>query len=101
MPVTKSAKKAMKQANKRRVINRQVKNDMKIAIKVFMKKITKGDKLTDKDLSEVYKKIDKAQKKNILHKNTAARRKSLMAKRFNTAGSVAKTTKKETTKKAK
>ena len=85
MPITSSAKKAMTQSLKKRAVNQKFKTDMKVAIKIFMKKIEKGEKLTAKDVSDVYAKIDKAQKKNILHKNTAARRKALVAKRYNQA----------------
>ena len=83
MPVTKSAKKALSQSLKRREVNQKYKTDMKVATKVFLKKIEKGEKLKETDLSTVYAKIDKAQKKNLLHKKTAARRKALVARRFN------------------
>ena len=85
MPVTKSARKAMRQSLKKRAVNQKVKNDMKIAMKIFSKKIAKGEKMTEQDLSVVYSHIDKANKKNIFHKNTAARRKSLVARMFDKA----------------
>ena len=56
---------------------------MKVAMNVFLKKIAKGEKLTDKDLSSVYGKIDKMYKKNLIHKKNAARKKSKMARAFN------------------
>ena len=84
MPVTKSAKKALKVSTKKRAINAKVKKDMKVAMNIFNKKVVKGEKISGEDLSVVYSKIDKAQKKNILHKKTAARKKSGIAKAFAT-----------------
>lgn len=83
MPVTSSAKKAMLQANKKRVVNKKFKDDMKISMNVFMKKVEKKEKLSDKDVSTVYGRIDKALKKGIIHKNNAARKKSAIAKIYN------------------
>jgi len=83
MPVTSSAKKAMRQSNKKRIVNKKFKDDMKIAITIFEKKITKKQEVSDADVSKVYGTIDKALKKNILHKKTAARRKSLISRMYN------------------
>lgn len=84
MPITSSAKKAMRQSNKKRVVNKRFKDDMKIAINVFEKKVSKKQDIVINDLSVVYGRIDKALKKGIIHKNTAARRKSSIAKLYNT-----------------
>ncbi len=84
MPITSSAKKAMLQSNKKRLVNKKFKDDMKISMNVFVKKIEKKEKLTDKDVNTVYGRIDKALKKGIIHKNNAARKKSSIAKMFNT-----------------
>ena len=83
MPITSSAKKAMRQSNKRRILNKKFKDDMKISLNIFQKKIDKKEVVTLEDLNVVYARIDKALKKRILHKNTAARRKSLAAKLYN------------------
>ena len=83
MPITSSAKKAMRQSNKKRVVNKKFKDDMKIAINVFEKKVSKKQDIVINDLSVVYGRIDKALKKGIIHKNTAARRKSSIAKLYN------------------
>ncbi len=83
MPITSSAKKAMLQSNKKRVVNKKFKDDMKISMNVFVKKIEKKEKLTDKDVNIVYGRIDKALKKGIIHRNNAARKKSSVAKMFN------------------
>ena len=84
MPITSSAKKAMRQSNKKRIVNRKFKDDMKISFTIFQKKIDKKQVIAAEDLNVVYGRIDKALKKGILHKNTAARRKSLAAKMYNT-----------------
>ena len=83
MPITSSAKKAMRWSAKKRIVNKKFKDDMKISLHVFEKKITKKQPVTVDDLNTVYARIDKALKKKILHKNTAARRKSLVARMFN------------------
>lgn len=63
MPITSSAKKAMRQSNKKRVVNKKFKDDMKIAMNVFQKKIDKKQSLTIADVNTVYGRIDKALKK--------------------------------------
>lgn len=83
MPVTSSAKKAMRQSNKKRIVNKKFKDDMKISLTVFSKKVEKKQEVKLADLNAVYARIDKALKKGLLHKNTAARRKSLVAKMYN------------------
>ncbi len=83
MPITSSAKKAMRSSAKKRIVNKKFKDDMKISLHVFEKKIAKKQPVTADDLNVVYARIDKALKKWILHKNTAARRKSLVARMFN------------------
>ena len=84
MPITSSAKKAMLQSNKKRLVNKKFKDDMKISMNVFVKKVEKKEKLTDKDVNIVYGRIDKALKKGIIHRNNAAKKKSSVAKMFNT-----------------
>lgn len=74
MPKTKSAKKALRQNIKRRVANLKQKTTLKDVVKKFKK--TPSAEL----LSQVYKKLDKAAKTNIIKKNTASRLKSRLAK---------------------
>ena len=83
MPITSSAKKAMRQSNKKRLVNKKFKDDLKISLNIFNKKVAKKETLAQEDLNTIYARIDKALKKGLLHKNTAARRKSLVAKTFN------------------
>ena len=75
----------MRQSNKKRLVNKKFKDDLKISLNIFNKKVAKKEALTKEDVNTVYARIDKALKKGILHKNTAARRKALVAKTFNKA----------------
>lgn len=98
MPIIKSAIKRMKQTAKRRERNVGIKRDIKTAVKAFIAKPT------SKALSEAHSEIDTAVKKNLIKKNTAARRKSNLAKIAKEAGvkleaaKKAKATPKATTK---
>lgn len=80
MPITKSAKKAARQAISRTERNKSTTTQ----VKTFMKKILTLSK-TDvegakKVLPKAYSVIDTACKKNILHKNNADRKKSRLAR---------------------
>lgn len=81
MPITKSAKKALRQAKKRKGRNliwkKKIKTTQKEIEKLMTsKKIDEAKKL----LPKFYKIVDKTVKVNIIKKNTAARKKSQMAK---------------------
>jgi small subunit ribosomal protein S20 len=81
MPNTKSAIKAARQNLKHRTINLAQLDKIKKAVKNVRKAVTSG-KLDEanKALSEAFAAYDKAAKKNIIHKNSAARKKSRLAK---------------------
>ena len=84
MPNIKSAKKRVKVIETKTLRNQMIKSNLKTCIKKFEEYIANGDKENAVALcSEVYKKIDKAVAKGIFHKNTAARKKSLIATRLN------------------
>lgn len=80
MPIIKSAIKRMKQTQVRRDRNVATKRDMKAAVKAFLAKPSA------KTLSAAQSEIDTAVKKNVLNKNTAARRKSALARVAKDAG---------------
>ena len=80
MPIIKSAIKRMKQTAKRRERNVAVKRDVKGAVKAFMEKPTAAG------LSAAQSEIDTAVKKNLISKNTAARRKANLSKVAKEAG---------------
>ena len=87
MANNKSAKKRIKINKRNRFQNRFYKSSVRTLIKGFLKdikiyKISKTpetEKKLKKRLSSVYSLIDKGTKKNIFHKNTAARKKSRLA----------------------
>ena len=81
MPITKSAKKALRQSLRRRAKNIQKKAKIKkflkeVKILVSQKKQEEAKKL----LPQVYKLLDKAAKTGLIKKNTAARKKSRITK---------------------
>lgn len=76
MPITKSAKKALRQNARKKAVNDARKKTMKEAVKLF-KKAPANDLL-----ATAYKGIDKAAKKHTIHKNRASRLKSRLAKRL-------------------
>jgi small subunit ribosomal protein S20 len=81
MPTTKSAMKAMRQSIKRRVRNTKVKETYKGAVKDLKKLITAAKKTeTAEALKKAMSALDKAVKKNVIHKNKASRLKSRLAK---------------------
>ncbi len=81
MPITSSAKKAMRQTKTRNVKNVKQRNAYKAAIKSY-KKLVIAQKPDDaqKQLSLAYKALDKAAKTNVISKNKAARTKSRISK---------------------
>ncbi len=81
MPVIKSAKKALRGSQRKRIFNLRRKRTMKDAIKVVGNLVsTKKQDDANKELPKAYKAIDKAVKRGILKKNTAARKKSILAR---------------------
>lgn len=81
MPITKSAKKALRQSIKKKKYNTR----RKVAVKDVVKKIKKlreeGKKEEAKNLiPQAYKAIDKAAKRGVIKKNTASRKKSRLTK---------------------
>jgi small subunit ribosomal protein S20 len=81
MPITKSAKKALRGSLKKRVQNDRNKKKMKEAVK-GVEKLVKEKNPTEakKLLNQAYSAIDKAAKKGVIKKNTAARKKSRLSR---------------------
>ncbi|MFA6340866.1 MAG: 30S ribosomal protein S20 [Candidatus Paceibacterota bacterium] len=77
MPITSSAKKALRVAHRKEVFNARRKGAKEDAVKTVKKFLKEGKvKEAEKALSIAYKAIDKAVKTKFLKKNTAARYKS-------------------------
>jgi|JI10StandDraft_1071094.scaffolds.fasta_scaffold00903_25 small subunit ribosomal protein S20 len=80
MPITTSAKKALRGSIKKKKTNDSRKKNMRDMIKK-VEKISKTDKVkASAELAAAYKAIDKAAKRGVIKKNTASRRKSRMAR---------------------
>ncbi len=100
MPIIKSAKKRVKLNKKAAVRNAKTKKSVKLALKKFRSSVKDGKNLA-KNQSLLQSNIDKAAKKNVIHKNKANRLKSRMAKQAKASvGTVKKTAKKPTAKKS-
>ena len=74
----------MKQSEVRRQRNRQVKSRLKSAVKQFLGAL-EGEEIQDaqRAFANAGKVIDKAAAKGVLHKRTAARKKSRLARKMN------------------
>ena len=84
MPITKSAKKALRGSRKKEVFNLRRKRVMKDSIKEIVKLVSIKDKKgAETKLAGAYKSIDKATKRGVIKKNTASRKKSRLAKMIN------------------
>lgn len=82
MPITTSAKKALRGSMVKKAMNDRNKKNIKETIKKFEKLIK--DKKNDeamKLLPTLYSVIDKAAKRGVIKKNTASRKKSRISKR--------------------
>lgn len=87
MAVTKGAKKAHEASERKRIFNVRRDRAMKGKIKEITKLVSGGDKAgANKLLPEAYKVIDKATKRGILKKNTAARKKAGLSRAIKNMG---------------
>lgn len=86
MPIIKSAQKRVRTARKATVRNSKTKRSLKTAVKAFHTAIKSGDKKAGEKLKEAQRAIDTATKKNVLHRNKAARKKSQLSKAAKAAG---------------
>lgn len=74
MPVTKTAKRALRSSKRKSLVNAAILERLEIAIRVA-KKQKSAAKIT-----AAVKLVDKAAKKKVIHKNKAARIKSMLSK---------------------
>ncbi len=79
MPNIKSAKKRVKVSATKTLRNKMIKSQLKTAVKKFEESLKQGKAAASDAYKTVVKKTDQAVAKGILHKNTAARRKSRYA----------------------
>ena len=81
MPQRRAAKKDLRQNAKKRERNLLLRKQVKTAVKKFKKAIETKDIAKSKEaLNLVYKMLDRAASKNLIHRNKAAREKSQFSK---------------------
>jgi small subunit ribosomal protein S20 len=86
-----SAEKRHRQSEVRRIANKSVKTAVRGAARKFMEASAKKDEAaSETHLKSLIKRLDNAARKGIIAKNAAARKKSRMQKRFNTAFGIKK-----------
>ncbi len=84
MPIIQSAIKRDRQATKRRAYNLDVKTDMRKKTKLVRAQVEAKDTTKASEaLVAAIAQIDKAAKRGVIHKNTAARRKSQLSLAYN------------------
>lgn len=84
MPITKSAKKALRQSKRRQTQNLKRAEEYKDAIGALKKLLGKKEKKEALALlPKVYQKLDKATKTRVIEKNKAARLKARLAQAIN------------------
>jgi len=84
MPITKSAKKALRQSKKRQKQNTTRKRNIKDLVKQAKDLVGQGKtEEAKKLLPQIYKALDKTAKVGTIKKNTASRKKSRMTKLIN------------------
>ena len=71
-----------RQNEKRRLRNKGIRSEINSRVKTAIKNAESGA-ASPTDIQEAVKKIDKAVAKGIMHKNTAARKKSRLSKKLN------------------
>ncbi len=83
MPNTKSAKKALRQSERKRVHNLRKRRELLSAIKDYKRAVEENnEKSALEKLPGVYKKLDKAAKTHLIKKNRAGRLKSRLTKKL-------------------
>ncbi len=81
MPITSSAKKALRQNRRRRKVNRDRKDVLRAAIKSYRALVAKKDIAGARaELPKVFRILDKTAKRGTIKKNAASRLKSRLSK---------------------
>jgi small subunit ribosomal protein S20 len=84
---SKTPAKRARKAEENRLRNKAYKSRLKTAIKKYESALQEDNQEAARDnLLQVTSLIDKSVNKGVLHKNTAARRKSSLVKKFNSVG---------------
>jgi small subunit ribosomal protein S20 len=87
MPHSQQAKKRLRQNEKERIYNRSVRSEIKTLTKSLARSVEeKNAEKANALFREISSKLDKAARRNVYHRNTAARRKSKAAAILNALG---------------
>jgi len=88
LPHTKSAKKALRVSQRRRDQNKPVRSQVKTYVKKAEQSISSNELESAKEaVKRAMTALDKGAQKGVIHPNNAARRKSRLMKKLNTAAS--------------
>jgi small subunit ribosomal protein S20 len=79
---TKSALKRMRQSETRRLRNRAVRSRVRSAVKTARASLATTGPETREAVVEAIRALDKAVNKGVIHRNTAARKKSALARKL-------------------
>lgn len=82
MPITSSAKKALRQSKKRNAKNTAAKIALKLAVKEFKKLLATEQKAAEGYLADLMQRIDKSVNAKVIKKNKADRMKSRLSKKL-------------------
>jgi small subunit ribosomal protein S20 len=83
MPITSSAKKALRASKRKKVFNDRRKKELQNVVKEYKKLlISKATEEAQKLLPKVQKALDKAAKSGLIKKNNASRKKSRLMKKL-------------------
>ncbi len=91
MANTKSAKKAIKVAERRRAENKPVRSSVRTYFRKAVAAIGSNAENTDEAITRAISALDKAAHKKVIHPNNAARRKSRLMARLNRARAASQT----------
>ena len=85
MPNTRSAKKMVRVAERRRLRNRSVKSAVRTYVRKAERAVAGGSDAAPTAVVAAIRALDKAATKGVIHRNNAARRKSRLMKKLNQA----------------
>lgn len=81
MPITSSAKKAIRVSKRKKIVNDRRTKNMKEAVKNFEKAVKAGKKDEAANiLAKAFQAVDKAAKRGVIKKNTASRKKARLSR---------------------
>ena len=84
MPVTKTAKRALRSSKRKETVNKKIRTNLEVAIRIAKNSATGGSasgrKKSEEAILKAISLADRAAKKHLIHKNKVARIKSTLSK---------------------